>query len=313
MFQSAKAASRLPIISNGVLIALKLGVGIAIGSISVVSDALDTTIDLVAAFIAFVSISIASRPADQEHPYGHGRAEDLSGVVESFFIIAGGVFITYEAARCIISPSDLRLVELGISVMGLSVLINLLVSWHLMRVARRTGSPALAAAGKHRATDVLTSLGIPVGLVAVRITGFTLLDPILALCVAGVVFWAAIQILRSSFSALMDPSLPPEEEGRVYDLMASYSDRARVEHMHTRKAGTQRHFDITLTTCQHLTVGEAHHLSGHLEEDILQMFPGSQITIHVEPCTQEEGAICPATCPVNKPPAFSDQSAEPHC
>lgn len=298
MFRSAKAASSLPIISNAVLIVLKLGTGVAIGSISVLSDALDTSIDLFSAFIAFVSIRIAARPPDREHPYGHGKAENLSGVVESLFIFGGGAFITYEAIRRIINPTDLDFVELGIGVMALSAVVNLLVSWHLVRVARRTGSPALAAAGKHRATDVLTSLGIMVGLLAVRVTGLTILDPILALGVACIILWTALQIIRTSFENLMDVSLPPEEERRVYDVVSRYSDMGRVEHMHTRKAGIQRYFDITLTTCQHLTVGTAHHLSDHLEEEILQAYPGSRITIHVEPCTQEEGADCPAICPV---------------
>ena len=299
MFQSAKAASALPIISTSVLVALKLSVGIKIGSISVVSDALDTAIDMVSAFVAFVSIRIAARPADITHPYGHGKAEYLSGIVEAFFILAGVAFITFEAVRRILTDSDLRYVELGIAVMGLSVVVNLIVSWHVLRVARRTGSPALSAAGKHRAADVLTSLGILVGLVIVKITGFTILDPILALGVAVVVSWAALQILRSSFNSLMDASLPQEEQHRVSELMDRYRDTARLEHMHTRRAGIQRYFDVVATTCQHVTVGRAHQLTGSIEGDILQVFPGSRVAIRLEPCAQEPGADCPATCPVN--------------
>ena len=262
MFQSARAASILPIISTSVLVALKLSVGITIGSISVVSDGLDTAIDMVSAFVAFISIRIASRPADLSHPYGHGKAEYLSGIVEAFFILAGVAFITFEVVRRILNDSDLRFVELGIAVMGLSVIVNLVVSWQVIRVARRTGSPALSAAGKHRAADVLTSLGILIGLVIVRITGFTLLDPILALGVAAVVLWAALQILRSSFNSLMDASLPQEEQQRVLELVDSYGDLSRLEKMSTRQAGIQRYFDIVLITCQHLTVGKAHQLTG---------------------------------------------------
>lgn len=208
MFRSAKSASWLPIISNSILIALKLGVGLSIGSISVISDAFDTSIDVLSAFVAFVSIRIASRPAHLEHPYGHGKAENLSGVVESFFILAGGTFITFEAVRRIITPSEISFVELGIGVMALSIVVNLAVSWHLMAVARRTESPALDAAAKHRATDVLTSLGILLGLLIVRFTGFTRLGPILALGVAAILFWTALRIIRSSFNALMDVRLP---------------------------------------------------------------------------------------------------------
>ena len=299
MFRSAKSASWLPILSNSALIALKLGVGLVIGSISVVSDALDTSIDVLSAFVVFVSIRIASRPAHREHPYGHGKAENLSGVVESFFILAGGTFITFEAVRRIITPSEISFIELGIGVMALSIVVNLAVSWHLAAVARRTESPALDAAAKHRATDVLTSLGILLGLLIVRLTGFTRLDPILAIGVAAILFWTALRIIRSSFNALMDVRLPVEEEHRVFDLTARYNETARLEQMRTRRAGTQRHFDITLTTCQHLSVGVAHHLTDHLEEDILRAFPGSVISVHVEPCTQEEGATCPLTCPVN--------------
>ena len=291
MFQSARAASILPIISTSVLVALKLSVGISIGSISVVSDGLDTAIDMVSAFVAFISIRIASRPADLSHPYGHGKAEYLSGIVEAFFILAGVAFITFEAVRRILNDSDLRFVELGIAVMGLSVIVNLVVSWQVIRVARRTGSPALSAAGKHRAADVLTSLGILIGLVIVRITGFTLLDPILALGVAAVVLWAALQILRSSFNSLMDASLPQEEQQRVSELVDSYRDLSRLEKMSTRQAGTQRYFDIVLITCQHLTVGKAHQLTGRIEGDILRAFPGSRVSIRLEPCVQETGPV----------------------
>ena len=175
--------------------------------------------------------------------------------------------------------------------MGLSVIVNLVVSWQVIRVARRTGSPALSAAGKHRAADVLTSLGILIGLVIVRITGFTLLDPILALGVAAVVLWAALQILRSYFNSLMDASLPQEEQQRVSELVDSYRDLSRLEKMSTRQAGTQRYFDIVLITCQHLTVGKAHQLTGRIEGDILRAFPGSRVSIRLEPCVQETGPV----------------------
>ena len=299
MFQSARAASSLPIFSNGLLIALKLGVGIAIGSISVISDGMDTGIDMFSAFVAFVSIRIASRPPDPAHSYGHGKAENLGGVVESFFIIAGGSFVTYEALHRIFDSSDLRLVEIGIAAMAVSVVVNVLVAWHLARVARRTGSPALSAAAKHRATDVFTSLGVLVGLALVRITGITVLDPILALGVAALIFWAAIQILRSSLSALMDSSLPDADQARVYDIMERYADRVRLDHMHTRKAGRQPHFDLTTTTCQHLTVGTLHQLTESLKREILQLFPEGRVTVHAQPCTGEEKTVCPPTCPVN--------------
>ena len=299
MFQSPRAASLLPIASNGLLVALKLSVGIAIGSISVVSDALDTGIDILSAFVAFAAIRIAVRPPDAGHPFGHGKAENLGGVVESFFIIAGGVFITYEAVRRIIVGAELRAVEAGIAVMGLSVLMNVLISQHLIRVARKTGSPALAAAGKHRATDVLTSLAVLLGLIVVRISGVTVLDPILALVVAVVVFWAAGDILRGCFNALMDVSLPEAEEQHVRRAIDRYAGQTRLEHLHTRKGGQQRYFDITLTTCQHMSVGEAHHLCDHIEDDIRRAYPKSQVSTHVEPCTLQEGAPCPASCPVN--------------
>ena len=169
MFSTPRAATWLPIISNTLLVASKLGVGIAIGSISVLSDALDSGIDTFSAFVAFVSVRIAARPADSGHPFGHGKAENLGVLVEAVFIIAGGTFITLEAIRRILLGGEVRFVEAGIAVMGFSLIANVVVSAHLMRVARRTGSPALAAAGKHRATDVLTSLGVLVGLLVVRV------------------------------------------------------------------------------------------------------------------------------------------------
>ena len=300
MFQSARSATWLPVISNTLLVLLKLGVGIAIGSISVISDGLDSLIDTTSAFIALVAVRIAARPADTGHPFGHGKAENLGVLVEALFITAGGIFITVEAIRRILAGAELGLVELGIGVMGFSIILNLVVSAHLLRVARHTGSPALAAAGRHRATDVVTSGGVLLGLILVRTTGVQVLDPVVALVIAVIIFWTAAGLLRSSFEALMDVRLSPEEEAQVRALINRYQDQARLAHLHTRKAGPDRYFELTLMVCQHMSVGESHHLTEHFEEQIYALFPGSTVVIHIEPCDLHPELPCPAACAASR-------------
>ncbi|MBI2855479.1 MAG: cation transporter [Chloroflexi bacterium] len=297
MLTSPKAASWLPVISNAVLVALKLSVGLLIGSISMVSDALDSGIDLLVAFVAFAGIRIAARPADAVHPYGHGKVENISGVVEALFILGGAGFIAYQAVNRIISGGDLGLVEVGIGVMAFSVVTNFLVSRHLLRVARRSGSVALEAAGRHRATDVYTSLGVLLGLSAVRVTGIQVLDPIIALAIGGVVVKAGVEIILKSLGGLMDVRLPLEEEAEVRELVESYSHVFTLRDIRTRKGGYQRYIDLTLVTCQNTRVGEADQQCHRLEKDIKERFPHSVVTTHVEPCTMV-GNTCPDSCPV---------------
>ena len=267
----------------------------AIGSISVLSDGLDSSIDVLSALVAFVGVRIAARPPDEGHPYGHGKAEYISGLLESGLILGGGGFITHQAIHRLLSGSEIERVELGIAVLAVSLVVNIGVSLQLYRVARRYNSAALDAAAKHRASDMLTSLGVLLGLVAVALTGMAVLDPIIALGVAGVIFWAGIGVARKSLAGLMDPSLGEREEAEIVALVEADPQMLGVKHLHTGRVGSQRRIEVTVTVCRDLSVGDAHDACDRVEAAALRRFPGSMMTVHVEPCAEtsaERAGVC---------------------
>ena len=277
----------LPVISNSALAALKLAAGVMVGSISVLSDGVDSSIDVLSAFIAFIGVRVAARPPDEEHPYGHGRAEYISGLIESGLILGGGGFVTYQAVHRLIEGTELGRVELGMAVLVVSLLVNTAISVQLYRVATQYSSVALEAAARHRASDMLTSLGVLAGLVVVGVTGLDMLDPVIALGVAAVIFWAGVSIARKSVSGLMDPRLDAEEEAELIAFMQTDPLVLAVKHLHTARPGAYRRIEATVVMCRHLSVGDAHDACDRVEAAVLRRFPQSWITIHVEPCTAE--------------------------
>ena len=302
MFNTAKGAAALSLLANATLVGLKLGVGLAIGSISVLSDALDSGMDLVGAFVALLAIRFAARPADRGHPYGHGKMENFSGVIEAFLILAAGVFITYEAAHRLQTGTTIKSVELGIAAMGISLGINLGVSLHLRRVARKTGSPALEAAAWHRASDIVTSAGVLLGLIIIQLSPWKFLDPVVAIAVAAFVIWTAFRLLGRTLADLLDVRLPEAEEALVRQVLESFAGEYVGYHgMRTRRSGRQRQIDLHLVMPRVTTVAAAHDLTDKIEAAIEQRLPESVTTIHVEPCDVSEEE-CAAHCPAAEVP-----------
>lgn len=288
MFNTPKSVSWLPIVSNASLAVLKLVTAVIIGSVSVLSDGLDSSVDVLSAFIVFVGIRIAARPPDQTHPYGHGKAEYLSGLTEAVLILGGGSFVTYQAISRLINGTEISRVELGIGVLVISLLVNTGVAAQLHRVAKRYSSVALEAAAKHRASDMLTSFGVLAGLVIVKFTSLDILDPIIALGVAGVIFWAGFSIAWKSLNLLMDPGLADSEEEELVALMISYPDVIDVIRLQTGMVGDHRRIDATLVMCRDLTVGDAHNTTNRIEANLLSRYPKSWISIHVAPCADSQ-------------------------
>ena len=298
MFRTRTSAAGLSILSNSLLILLKVVVGILSGSISIISEAIHSGIDLVAAAIAFFCLRIAGKPADWEHPFGHGKVENVSGTIESALIFVAAAFIGYEAVKRIIEGAVLQHLTLGIAIMAVSVAVNVIVSRHLLRIARETDSVALEADARHLTADVYTSLGVAAALVVVRTTGINVLDPVIALVVVLFILRTAYDVLRRSFSGLVDVRLPKEEEEAIASsIMEHYGELLGFHELRTRKAGRERQIDLHLIVVKKVSVVEAHHLSDHLEEDIKSKLPYSTVTIHIEPCEAEceecSSYICP--------------------
>jgi cation diffusion facilitator family transporter len=307
-FSTKTSAAGLSILSNSLLVVFKLVIGIAMGSVSVLAEAIHSGVDLLAALIAFFSIRAAARPADSTHNFGHGKIENVSGTVEGILIFGAAGFIVYEAIEKIIHVPEVELLGLGITIMSVSALSNFIVSRHLHRVARRTDSVALEADAWHLTTDVYTSAGVMAGLTAVWLTGWHILDPLIAISVAGLIIKAAWGITRKSFRPLLDARLPKHELKAINACITAYTGNAISYHdLKTRKSGSQRFIDMHLVLPKSITLEEAHRICDLIERDITERLSNSHVTIHCEPCETGADGTCPVGCPATKncptPPA----------
>jgi len=300
MFQTKTSAAGLSVISNTLLILLKVVAGILSGSVSIIAEAIHSGFDLMAAGIAFFSLRIASRPADREHPFGHGKVENVSGTIEAGLIFVAAAFIIYEAIKRIIAGAVIEYLGIAIAVMAVSVVVNILVSRRLLRIARETDSIALEADGRHLSTDVYTSLGVLAGLIVVRFTGLNILDPIIALGVALYILKMAYDLIRRAFPPLIDVRLPEEEEALIASCISEHFGMLVGFHeLRTRKAGSERYIELHMVVARDASIEKAHKLCDHLEEDIKSKLANAHVTIHVEPC-EMECKECPNPCPQAK-------------
>lgn len=299
MFSTKTTAAGLSIVSNSLLVILKVTVGLLMGSVSVLSEGIHSGVDLLAALIAFFSIRAAAKPADEEHPFGHGKIENISGTIEALLIFLAAGWIIYEAVDKIRTGTGLESINLGIGLMAFSAVLNFFVSRHLHKIARSTDSVALEADAWHLTTDVYTSIGIFVGLVVVRLTGLTILDPLIAIGVAILIMRAAWNISRKSVGGLLDVSLPKDEQDVIRAAITEHlGEVAGFHKLRTRKAGSERYVDLHLVLPKSATLEEAHRLCDHLEEDIRNKLANASVTIHCEPCGLAEEDKCPPDCPV---------------
>lgn len=268
---------------------LKLVTGILMGSIAVISEAIHSVMDLLAAFIANYSVRKAVEPADKEHPYGHGKYENLSGVIEAILIFIAAGIIIFEAIGKLIDPEDVELLNYGIVVMGISAVVNLFVSRYLYKVAREEESLALEADALHLRTDVWTSLGIFAGLIIIQITQQYWLDPLIAIAVALFIIKAAWDMTKRSGSDLLDSCLSESEERVIREALEKHSDKFLGYHsMRTRKAGSEKFVDLHLVIKYNTTIDEGHAVADELDREIEAALPKTSVTIHLEPCDKDQ-------------------------
>jgi cation diffusion facilitator family transporter len=283
---SKNRAATLSVISNTILIILKLIVGIMMQSVSVLSEAVHSGIDLVAALIAWFSVREAGKPADDEHRFGHGKIENVAGTIEAVLILGAALYIIWEAAHKLKAGTiEIESLGWGAAVMFLSAGTNYLVSRHLLNVAIKTDSVALEADALHLRTDVYTSVGVLGGLVAIKLTGIALLDPIVAIVVALMIIKAAWDLTKTAFFHILDVKLPDDEETSIHEVMKRHTGRYLEYHkLRTRKSGHIRHIDMHLVVPKLMTVDAGHELAHQITADIENTLPHSQILVHIEPC-----------------------------
>ena len=274
--------ARLSVASNTLLIIMKLTVGIISGSVSIISEAIHSSMDLIAAVIAFFAVRVSDTPPDSRHPYGHGKVENISGVIEGLLILVAAIWIIIEAIKKLMGgPMELESIWLGAVVMFISAVVNTVVSRKLYKVARRTNSVALEADALHLKTDVYTSLGVAVGLGLIMLTGIKLFDPIVAILVALFIIKESYELLRRAFSPLLDTSWGVEEvkdlESRLNKMDVNYHD------LRTRIAGNYRFIDIHVEIPENESVGNAHSYCDKIEDELKRIYKNLTVTIHVEP------------------------------
>ena len=281
------AVARLSIVSNSVLIVLKLVVGFATGSVAVLSEAAHSATDLVAALVALFAVRAADAPPDDRHPYGHGKFESLSGFVEGLLIFGAAGMIAVESVRALFEGTHAHTPVAGMIVMGVSAVVNTVVARRLFEVARRTESPALEADGHHLMTDVWTSLAVFGGLFLVAVTGEARFDPLVAFGVGMLVVRTAFGICRDSVGFLLDGRLPDDEIEVVEDILRGDPRVLSYHKLRSRKSGGERHVDVHIQVDDDLSLRAAHALTEDLEDRIRAALPGMEVVIHTEPYHEE--------------------------
>ncbi len=283
-----RLAATISVVSNSTLVVLKLLVGFLTGSVSVLAEAIHSANDLIASVIALVSIRIAERPPDREHPYGHGKAEGISAAVEAVLIAGAGLWIVVEAVQKILKRQTVEYLGWGAGVMVVSVVLNTLVSRYLFRVAREEDSPALEADAHHLATDVYTSLGVAGGLGLVWLTGWHIVDPVVAIAVALLIMRIGYSLTLKSLHHLMDARLPTTEIARIEDILNGETRIHSWHNLRTRKSGNVRHIDLHIVFRNDATLLEAHEVADALEKRIAEELAPAHVVIHVDPYDPEK-------------------------
>jgi cation diffusion facilitator family transporter len=278
-------AARLSVASNTFLITLKVVAGAVTGSIAIITEAVHSSIDLLASIVAYLSLRKADEPADAEHQYGHAKAENLAAAIEGMLILVGAGVIVYESIHRLVEGAHVDTIGLGIAVIGLSAVANFLVSGYLKRQALETESPALEADAAHLRTDAWTSLGVLFGLSLVAITGVDALDSITALVVATAIVTAGVRLVTSSSRVLVDEALPAAELDAVREVIGGLEggEVLGFHALRARRAGSRRYIDMHVQFRDGTTLERAHELAHELQAEIRGRLRGADVLIHLEP------------------------------
>jgi cation diffusion facilitator family transporter len=271
----------LAIIGGSLIFSLKLIAFLVTDSVALLSDALESIINIVASIMMLLSIRISALPEDQNHRYGHQKAENISAFAEGFLILIAAFLIIATSVSRLFNPIELADVNIGLAISLTATCINAALSYILLKEARRSGSIALEGDSKHLLSDVLSSLGVVVGLFIASITGWFILDPLLALLVAAIVIRMGVGIVRKASTDLMDQSCP-EVEKRIQEVMVSTKGYIEYHDIRTRKNGNNYYAEFHLCVKGDMTVRDSHMLTDSIEAQLRKDFPGIMMNIHVE-------------------------------
>ena len=292
-----KMVAGLSIMSNITLTLLKIVAGLMSGSLSIISEAIHSVSDFLASILTYISVLKSAKPADKDHPYGHGKYEDMSGFIEGGLIILAAIYIIYKAVKKIVFAIPMESeTSIGISVMAIAVIMNIIVSHLLFKVAKDSNSISLYADGEHLRTDVYSSAGVFLGLVLIKITGYTVLDPIIAIAVALFIFRAGIIITKKAVMSLLDYSLPKEDIETIKKIVKEHSSSVKLKRnsIKARQVGPSKDIDLVLQFPEYTTICECHKICDEIEKEIQNIYGNSSISIHSEPLCSKQN--CQKTC-----------------
>ena len=302
--QRKEGVAMLSVASNAVLVIFKAFVGVMIGSVSILSEAIHSGMDLLAAVIALFSVKTSHLPADDVHPFGHGKVESLSGLIEAALIFIAAFWIVFESVRKLTSAQQVESPGWGVAVMLLSAVLNYFVSRRLFAVGKEADSIALTADAWHLRTDVYTSVGVMLSLAVIWVSHFFFadsrihwLDPVAAIFVAVLILKAAYDLSIRAFGDLMDVKLPPDEEEWIRGAITGHQPEIHGYHqLKTRKAGHFRFIEFHIKVDPQMTVEASHGITRELKQAIMVQYPAATVTVHVEPCDGNCTEICTAGC-----------------
>jgi cation diffusion facilitator family transporter len=277
------------------LIILKVIVSIISRSISISAQATDSFLDLFSIGITVIAVRMSVAPADEEHPFGHGKMEGVSALIQAFLVLGAGAFIIYSAVQRIINRTVIK-PDAGMVVMIISIIASFFLSRHLRRVAKATESTAIEASARNISADVYSATGVLLGLLAVRLTNLQILDPIIALVMVVFVLKAGYEVVIRAFRELTDYSLPKEEQEILNNCIREHFTQLVDFHaVRSRRAGSERFVDLHMVMPRHVSVEDAHDMCDHLEKDIKAKLPNANVVIHVEPCIENDCVRCSIT------------------
>ena len=278
-------AAVISVVSNSGLILLKVVAGTVTGSVAILTEAVHSSIDLVASIVAFFSVRKAGEPADETHRYGHQKIENLAAAIEGILILVGSAAIAFQAIRHLLGHGRVHTVGLGIAVAALSIVVDSVVSASIARKARATDSPALEGDAAHLRVDALTSAAVLAALVLVKLTGAEWLDPAVALAVATAIVATGLRLLSRSSRVLVDQALPPDEVEEIRLAIETFARRGVVGYheLRTRRAGSRRYVDLHIQFRAGTSLESAHRTAHELQDLIAAQLKGADVLIHLEP------------------------------
>jgi cation diffusion facilitator family transporter len=278
---------RWPIYSNTLLLIMKVLVAAATGSASVLAEVMNSATDLVGNIISYLSVTRADLPPDKDHPYGHGKIENLSGLAISLILLVGGIFAIQREVEYLVHGTPIVRIDWALLVMGLSALVNVGVSTYLIQAGLQTDSPAITAEGRHLQTDIYTSLGAFIGLGLVRFSGIKVFDPLVGLIVSLITIRMGYILLVDAIGVLSDSSLPAKEEALIKKTIKQHPKVMSFHKLRTRKSGSHRYADVHIQIADSHTFVEAHRVTEELEEELRSILPNLHPIIHTEPYEEE--------------------------